>query len=321
LLDVSRINAGHLQLNAAPVEPAHVVQLAIDSVKPVSDAKGVRIAATVGDNAPILGDLGRLHQVLCNLLTNSVKFSPDGGVVEIAVALAPPNVVITVRDHGEGIDPEFMPHLFEPFRQADAGSARSRGGLGLGLTITKRLVELHRGTIEAHSDGEGRGATFIVRLPSASRRDAATDAPALSPDANPSAAGELDGLHVLLIEDEPDTRELLLNLFDVCGANACGMSSAADAMAQFHRDRPDIIVSDVGLPGEDGLTFLRKLRHLPGGDVPAVALTAFVRPEDREVALAAGFDAHVAKPIEPEEFLHIVTQVLRDRRAREHAPA
>jgi signal transduction histidine kinase len=319
LLDVSRINAGRLQLNAAPVEPAHVVQLAIDSVKPASDAKGVRIAATVIDNETILGDIGRLQQVLCNLLTNGVKFSADGGLVEIAVTSEQPNVVITVRDYGDGIHPEFMPFLFEPFRQADAGSARSRGGLGLGLTITKRLVELHRGSIEAHSDGEGRGATFTVRLPSASRRGAAPDAFLLSPDANASAGRALDGLHVLLIEDEADTRELLLALFGVCGANAFGTSSAADAMEQFRRDRPDIIVSDVGLPGEDGLTFLRKLRHLPGGDVPAVALTAFVRPEDREVALAAGFDAHVAKPIEPEAFLHTVTQVLRDRRARELA--
>jgi signal transduction histidine kinase/ActR/RegA family two-component response regulator len=321
LLDVSRIGAGRLRLNLAPAEPAQIVQLAVDAVKPSADARGIRIAVTVSDNEPIRADVGRIQQVLCNLLANAVKFSTDRDQVEIAVRHEAPNVIITVRDHGEGIKPEFMPYLFEPFRQADAGATRSHGGLGLGLTITKRLVELHGGTIQAHSEGEGRGATFVVRLPGASACAAATpDARTPLGDSNRSAGRELGGLNVLLVEDESDTRELLLTLFEFCGANASGACSAADALEQFHRDRPDIIVSDVGLPGEDGLTFLRKLRQLPGGDIPAVALTAFVRPQDRDVALAAGFDAHVAKPIEPTEFLHVLTQVLRDRRGHELTP-
>jgi signal transduction histidine kinase/CheY-like chemotaxis protein len=318
LLDVSLIRAGRLRMNVASIEPAMVVQMAIDSMKPVADAKGVHIAAIVNGRGSVMGDTGRLHQILCNLMTNGVKFSPAGGRVEVTLEREPPDVVITVRDYGEGIKPEFLSVLFEPFRQAEAGSARSHGGLGLGLTITKKLVELHGGTIRAHSDGEGCGATFVIRLPSASVAPVAWRAVSpLSSEPSLSAGQELAGLRVLLVEDEPDTREVLVALFEVCGARACATASAADAMEQFHSERPDLIVSDVGLDGEDGLTFVRALRRLPGGDVPAVALTAFVRPEDRDAALAAGFDAHVAKPIEPERFLQIVTQLLRERGSRE----
>jgi signal transduction histidine kinase/ActR/RegA family two-component response regulator len=318
LLDVSRISAGHLRLNIAPVDLPLIVQMAIDSVKPAAEAKGIRIAAILEADQPVLGDVGRLQQVVWNLLTNGVKFSARGGVLEVALRHEAPNVVVTVRDHGEGIHPAFLPFLFEPFRQADAGFKRLHGGLGLGLTITRKLVELHGGTIQAHSDGAGKGATFVVRVPAASKRTASQPDAAEVVRAPDLLAGRaLRGLQVLLVEDEPDTRELLLALFDACGANARGASSAADALAQFNRGRPDVIVSDVGLRGEDGLTLVRTLRSLPGGDVPAVALTAFARAADRDVALAAGFDAHVAKPIEPERFLKVVTGLLKDRRARQ----
>jgi signal transduction histidine kinase/ActR/RegA family two-component response regulator len=322
LLDVSLIRAGRLRMNVVPIEPALVVQMAIDSVRPVADAKRVQIVATVNGHSPVMGDAGRLHQILCNLMTNGVKFSPAGGRVEVTLERQPPDVVITVRDNGEGIKPEFLSVLFEPFRQAEAGSARSHGGLGLGLTITKKLVELHGGTIRAHSDGVGCGATFVVRLPSAPARPAArTAVPAPSSEPNLLAGRDLAGLRVLLVEDEPDTREVLVALFEVCGATAHAAASAADATEQFKRERPDLVVSDVGLEGEDGLTFVRALRRLPGGDVPAVALTAFVRPEDRDAALAAGFDEHLAKPIEPARLLQIVTQLLRERRSRQGARA
>jgi signal transduction histidine kinase/ActR/RegA family two-component response regulator len=322
LLDVSRITAGRVRLNVAPIEPATFIQMAIDAVRPAAEARGVRLETKLDGMESVLGDAGRLQQVVSNLLTNAVKFSPNGGQVEVALGHEPPDVTIAVRDHGEGIKPEFLPHLFEPFRQADAGFTRSHGGLGLGLTISKRLVEQHGGTIQAHSDGAGRGATFVVRLPSASRRpDARRGAQHASREPAIPEDHELRGLHVLLVEDEPDTREVLLALFDACGASACGTSSAAEAVEQFHRKRPDVIVSDIGLRGEDGLTLIRKIRRLPGGaDVPAVALTAFVRAEDRDAALAAGFDAHVTKPIEPERLLYDVIQLLRGRSAREPVP-
>ena len=240
LLDVNLIRAGRLRMNVAPVEPAVVVQMAIDSVRPAAEANGVLIAAFVKTNEQVLGDAGRLHQIVCNLITNGVKFSPHGGRVDVALAHEPPDVVISVRDYGEGIKAEFLPFLFEPFRQAEAGFARSHGGLGLGLTITKKLVELHGGTIQAESDGEGRGATFVIRLPSASRRPVARPgAPALSSEPVLTAGPELRGLRVLIVEDEPDTRELLLALFNVSGAHACGASSAADAIELFHREKPE----------------------------------------------------------------------------------
>jgi signal transduction histidine kinase/ActR/RegA family two-component response regulator len=313
LLDVSRIQAGHLRLNLVRVDPATFVQMALDSVKPAADAKGVRLVAVLGRLEPLVGDAQRLQQVVSNLLTNAVKFSQPGGLVELALASETGQVVVTVRDHGEGIPPEFLPQLFQPFRQAQGGFKRLHGGLGLGLTIAKQLVELHGGVIEATSAGPGKGATFVARIPSSSSLapDGVVVEAAREPDL--TAGGALRGMHVLLVEDEPDTRELLLALFDACGAYACGTSSAADALAQFMRSPPDVIVSDVGLRGEDGLTLLRKLRSLPGGDVPAVALTAFARVSDREVALAAGFDVHVAKPIEPERFLHVVSSLVKSR--------
>ncbi len=322
LLDVSLIRAGRLRMNVAPVDPTVVVQMAIDSLRPAAEANRVLIAASVETSELVLGDAGRLHQIVSNLIANGVKFSPNGGRVDIALAHEPPEVVISIRDYGEGIKPEFVPFLFEPFRQAEAGSARSHTGMGLGLTITKRLVELHGGTIQAHSDGEGRGATFVVRLPSASGRPAARPgAPGLSSEPALTAGPELRGLRVLIVEDEPDTRELLLALFGARGADARGASSAAEAIELFHREKPEVIVSDVGLRGEVGLTFVRQLRGLPGGDIPVVALTAYVRSEDRETALAAGFDAHLTKPVEPERLLQVVTQVLRERLSRERARA
>ena len=322
LLDVNLIRAGRLRMHAVPVEPAVLVQMAIDSLRPAADANGVVLAAFLETNEPVLGDAGRLHQIVCNLMANAVKFSPHGGRVDIAVAHEPPEIVISVRDYGEGIEPEFLPFLFEPFRQAEGGVTRSHGGLGLGLTITKRLVQLHGGTIQADSEGEGRGATFVVRLPSASGRPVTRPgAPAFSSESIVTAGPPLRGLRVLVVEDEPDTRELLLALFGASGAYAYAASSAAEAIELFHREKPEVVVSDVGLRGEDGLDLVRRLRSLPGGDIPVVALTAFARSEDREYALAAGFDAHVTKPVAPERLLHVVAEVLRERLSRERARA
>jgi signal transduction histidine kinase/ActR/RegA family two-component response regulator len=318
LLDMSRITAGSLRLNVAPIEPAIPVQMAIDAVRPAADARAVRLEAQLDGAGLVLGDAGRLQQIVSNLLTNAVKFSPSGGRVDVALGREASDVTIAVRDLGEGIEREFLPHLFEPFRQADASFARPHGGLGLGLTITKRLVELHGGTIQAHSDGAGRGATFIVRLPCTSRSLDATSEPPRERALATAGERRLTGLRVLLVEDEPDTREVLLALFDASGARASATSSAAEALEQFHRERPDIIVSDIGLRGEDGLALIRKVRRMSGGaDVPAVALTAFARAEDRAAVLAAGFDAHLAKPIEPERLLHDVARLLRDRSGRE----
>jgi signal transduction histidine kinase len=318
LLDVSRITAGRLRLDVAEVEPATFVRLAVESVGPAAESRGIRIDVAIDGDATVAGDVARLQQVVSNLLTNAVKFSPDDSAIEVTVRHEPPDVTIAVRDHGQGIRAEFLPHLFEPFRQAEPGFARPHGGLGLGLTIAKSLVALHAGTIEARSDGVGTGATLVVRLPCAAHREGRPER--RSWPSQPALEGEsgLGGLHVLLVEDEPDTREMLLALFESCGASASGASSAAEALEQFHRQRPNVIVSDIGLRGEDGLSLIRKLRLTPGGaSIPALGLTAFVRTEDRDAVLAAGFDVHVPKPVEPEPFLREVLRLVRRRSGRD----
>jgi signal transduction histidine kinase/CheY-like chemotaxis protein len=318
LLDVSRMSSGRLNVDFGSISPADVVRIAIESVRPQAEAKGLQIVTVQKDRVPpIRGDAARLQQVVINLLTNAVKFSSAGGRVEVTVAHDPSNVSIEVRDHGRGIAARFLPHLFTPFWQADSGFARPTGGLGIGLTIVKRLVELHGGSIEARSEGEGRGATFLVRLPT--RLEVAHVSPAApipSPDASRHAEGELHGVTVLVIEDEPDSRALSVEVFESCGARVVAAATGAEAIEHLRGTRPDVIVSDVGLSGEDGLTLLRELRGKHGaGGVPAIALTAYVRPEDRDDVLAAGFDAHVAKPVDIQHLRRTVAELLTRGRA------
>jgi PAS domain S-box-containing protein len=320
LLDMGRIISGKVRLDVRPIELAGVVSAAIETVRPAADAKGVRIqAALTTPDQTVSGDPGRLQQVFWNLLSNAVKFTPGGGVVRVSVARVSGHVEVAVSDTGEGIRPEFLPHVFDRFRQADASTTRRHGGLGLGLAIVKQLTELHGGRVTVASEGPGRGTTFTVSLPLAStsaggaarRQDAASaTAPAARPPSyTDSLMPQLEGLRVLVVDDEPDARALLRRLLEECRATVRQARSAADAMEQFRAEVPDVLISDIGMPGEDGYSLIRRVRALPaeqGGHVPAIALTAYARAEDRVRAVLAGFQAHIPKPLEPAELIATV---------------
>jgi PAS domain S-box-containing protein len=316
LLDISRIVSGKLRLNLSPLDPLRVVETAMDTVRPAAEAKGVRLKLTRDvSTGPILGDSERLQQVIWNLLSNAVKFTPKGGQVEVLLGRAGSDVEIAVTDTGKGMLPQFLPYVFERFRQADMGIARSYGGLGLGLAITRHLVELHGGSIEATSPGEGLGSTFVFRIPLANSRSATGETtnrpPAMADNALPCPT-ELRGLRVLIVEDEQDARDLMASILEGCGALVTAATTAAEAIELIRQEPPDIMVSDVGMPGESGYDLIRKVRLLPpdhGGRTPAVALTAYARMEDRTRALMMGFDMHVPKPIEPSELLVVIAHL------------
>jgi CheY-like chemotaxis protein len=275
------------------------------------EAKALSLRSAVDPDAgPVFGDPSRLQQVVWNLLTNAVKFTPKGGAIDVTVASVSSHVEITVHDSGTGISPEFLPHVFERFRQADSSTTRRYGGLGLGLSIVKRLVELHGGTITAESPGEGRGATFHVRLPVRVVAETGAMVRPQPPDRQelivPASEISLAGTRVLVIDDVPDARELLQAVLCDAGASVLTAESAAEGLAVVQAHRPDVIVSDIGLPGCDGYEFVRDLRRLGstgGGRTPAIALTAFARSEDRTRAMLAGYQVHMSKPVEPQELV------------------
>jgi PAS domain S-box-containing protein len=325
LLDVSRITTGKLRLELQQVRLAETINEAIETVQQSADAKGIQIVREIHDeDAVIAGDPGRLQQVVWNLLSNSIKFTPAGGRVTVSVRTEGGTATIVVSDTGIGIRPEFLPHVFERFLQADTSVTRRIGGLGLGLAIVKHVVEMHGGSVRVDSAGEGRGATFTIVLPSSdvaatADRDAAAAAAARVDYAD---GVSLDGVRVLVVEDEPDTREFLRRLLDSYGASVILAESASDALARFEGDRPDILVSDIGLPEMDGHDLMRRIRRLDktGRDsVPAIALTAYARSEDRTRALRAGYQAHMAKPVEPAELVATIaslTGLMDTRRPR-----
>jgi PAS domain S-box-containing protein len=314
LLDVSRITSGKLRLDLAVVQLVPVVEAAVDAVLPAAGAKSVQIEQRLdADAGPVHGDPGRLQQVVWNLVTNAVKFTPAGGRVLVSLARRGDQAEIAVKDTGKGIDPAFLPHVFDPFRQADAGVARGAGGLGLGLSIVKELVELHGGKVHAESEGQGRGATFVVRLPVRAKATRAHgDA---SDEAPPQSLPQLVGLRVLVVDDEPDMRELLCEILSECRSEVTAAGSVAEAMNVFERGgAPDVLVSDISMPGETGYDLIRRVRALPadqGGGVPAAALTALTRAEDRRHVLSAGFQLHVPKPVEPAELVTVVATLAR----------
>lgn len=318
LLDVSRIITGRLRLSVRQLDPIHVVEAALDAVRPAAEARGIRLHATLDPQAgPIMGDPDRLQQVVWNLLDNAVKFTPKGGAVQVLLERVASSVGLTVRDTGQGIDPEFLPHVFERFRQQESGLHRPHGGLGLGLSIAKSLVEQHGGAIRVESEGAGRGATFVVRLPRASVRAEPAPRPFASPvlalPGDKPCPTAIDGLRVVVVDDEADARDLLVAILEQCGATVEAARSAAEAYALVQATLPDVIISDVGMPGEDGLAFIQRVRALPpsrGGRTPAVALTAYARSEDRTQALTAGFHAHVSKPVELSELLAVVASLV-----------
>jgi PAS domain S-box-containing protein len=315
LLDVSRIIAGKLHLTEGRVDLAEVVAAAADVVRPAADTRAVRLGLRCDPDAGfVMGDADRLQQVVWNLLANAVKFTPSGGKVEVRLRRAAQLVEIVVEDNGQGIAADFLPFVFERFKQAEGGTTRKHGGLGLGLAIVRHIVELHGGRIEAHSEGAGRGATFTVQIPicPASSRSPIPGDPEAPPPSQTSPLSRpsgLRGLRVVIVDDEPDARELLASLFEHCEARAMIAASAAAALQLVREMRPDVLVSDIGLPEEDGYSLIQKIRALPpdeGGRTPAVALTAYARLEDRVRALEAGYDMHIAKPIEPSALLTAV---------------
>jgi signal transduction histidine kinase/DNA-binding response OmpR family regulator len=312
VLDVSRIVGGKLRLDIAGADVAAAIEAALETVRPVAEARGVLLSADVGAVGIIAADAGRLQQVVWNVLSNAIKFTPEGGSVDLAAARLGQRIVIRVTDTGEGIEPAFLPHLFEPFRQADGSTTRRHGGLGLGLAIVKQLVQAHGGTIRAESDGPHQGSTFTIELPARALPGAypkgATDNPAQAPRVD----GRLEHLRLLVVDDEEDARTLLEEILSDSGAMVMCASGAQEALELFEEFRPDVLISDVGMPDVDGFEFIAQLRRLPqeqGGRTPAIALTAYTRGEDLARATEAGFERLVMKPVDPASLVSAVANL------------
>lgn len=319
LLDVSRIITGKLQIDCAPVDLATVIESAIDAMRPAAEAKSIQFETSIQRaRSFVLGDHNRLQQVFWNLFSNAVKFTPRGGRVNVTASVVDAHVRVSVTDTGVGIDPDFLPFIFDRFRQADGSTTREHGGLGLGLAIVRHLLELHHGVIEVESPGSNLGSTFTIVLPMATDTSAskiAADTFAYtSKGPQPFCVDErLHGLRVLVVDDEPDARDLLSAILTRCGSDVRCSDSAADAIQTFTEWHPDVLISDIGMPNEDGYSLIRRVRELDSTRakiVPAVALTAYATDEDRSQALAAGFQIHVAKPIEPENFVTSIASIL-----------
>jgi signal transduction histidine kinase/CheY-like chemotaxis protein len=329
LLDVSRIIAGTLTLRMAPVDLVAIAHDACDAIGPVAAARRIDLVCPADDDASaerVVADATRLQQAIGNLLTNAVKFTPDGGRIAVSVARAGGQMVVEIADTGRGIDAAFLPHVFERFRQADSATSRPHGGLGLGLTIVRKIVELHGGTVDAASEGEGRGATFAIRLPiltegtSSDRSAEPVDRRAIPRDRRLGAfpgraypAGErLVGLRILVVDDDPDGRTLTALALTDLGARVNTAASAHGARQMLRSQRPEVLVSDLGMPGEDGYSLIRQIRQHEaehGGFLPAIALTGYAGDEERSRAFAAGFQAHVPKPLDPAELIAAIRRV------------
>jgi PAS domain S-box-containing protein len=306
LLDASRIATGKLSLENRPVELMSIVEAAVDAVRPSVEAKNLRMQIVLEPwVGPFNGDQERLRQVVWNLLSNAIKFTPQGGLIEIRLERLENKALLIVSDTGQGIDPEYLPYIFDRFSQMDSSSRRRQGGLGLGLAIVKHIVELHGGAIYAYSRGEEQGSDFMVTLPLATQSGDGEGSPmwaAPRPEGEETRSGTLSGVRVLVVDDEHDTREVLSVMLTRYGAEIRTAGSAAEALEVFGQWLPDVLVSDIGMPGEDGYALIKKIRALPpenGADVPAIALTAFASAQDKKIALAAGFQRHLAKPVEP----------------------
>jgi PAS domain S-box-containing protein len=316
LLDVSRIISGNLRLEVQRLQLTDVIEAALAAVLPAANAKQLRIHKVLDSLAgPVTGDAARLRQVVWNLLSNAIKFTPKGGQIQLLLERVNSHVEISVIDTGIGIKPEFLPHVFDRFRQADASTTRRHAGLGLGLAIVKQLVEMHGGTIRAKSPGEGQGATFTITLPITVVHPERPKPQKVRPKESDAMEdvcqdGALAGLKVLVVDDEPDARQLLRRVLVECQAQVAVASSAAEALAVIGQFRPDVLVSDIGMPDQDGYDLIHQVRANPATrDIPAAALTAFARPEDRKRSLLAGFQTHVAKPVDPAELTAVVASL------------
>ena len=320
LLDVSRIITGKLRMDVRPADPNSFIDAAVEAVRPAAEAKGVRMQKVMDTGAiSVPGDPVRLQQVVWNLLSNAIKFTPRGGRVQIRSERVNSHLEIVVSDTGQGIPPDFLPHVFDRFRQADQKTSRQYGGMGLGLSIVRHLVELHGGTVSATSEGEGRGATFTVKLPITPVYQLDPSGSRVHPAARnllpaDDSPDRLDGLKILVVDDEPDTRELLKQGLEYCGAKVKVVGTAAEAVDGLVTFLPDILISDIGMPEVDGYDLIRQIRELPanmGRKIPAIALTAYTRVEDRLAALRAGYDMHVPKPVELTELVAVAATVVR----------
>jgi signal transduction histidine kinase/ActR/RegA family two-component response regulator len=324
LLDMSSIISGKVRLNLRTVDLASVINATVESIGPTAEAKHIQLQVELDPKAePVKGDPHRLQQVFWNLLTNAVKFTDRNGRIAVVLSRVDSNLQIEVTDNGEGIDPAFLPLVFDRFRQADPSSTRRHGGLGLGLSIVKQLVELHGGAVSATSAGKGRGATFRIILPAMAMANHAEHAPivrqpALSTFEEPTRtenfpSAELGGVKILVVDDEADARALIERLLHDCNATVATAASAPDAIRALDEHSPDVLISDIGMPGEDGFGLIRRIRARSDelASVPAIALTAYARVEDRIKAINAGYQLHLSKPIEPAELLTMVQSLLR----------
>jgi PAS domain S-box-containing protein len=310
LLDLSAMVAGGLRLNVTRVDLREVIGGAVETVRPAADAKSLRINLSISPSVPqVAADPGRIRQVLWNLLSNAVKFTPGGGAIDVVVSRGPGDVEISVRDNGQGISAEFLPHVFEAFRQADSSSTRQVGGMGLGLAIVRHIVEAHGGSAAVKSDGPGKGATFTIRLP-------ASPAPADSAHSPDGELVMLRGRRVLAVDDDESTQELVATMLLMYGVSVRTAGRATQAFDILSSWEPDVLLADLAMPGEDGYTLVRRVRAMPPplGSIPAVALTAYTDPQSVQNAFAAGFDAHLGKPLEPHVLADALTKMLRKQR-------
>lgn len=323
ILDVSRIITGKMQIESEPVELAAVIQSAVDTLYPAADAKSISLTVSIDENTGLVtGDADRLQQIIWNLVSNAIKFTPAGGEIKVRLEQIDAHAEISISDTGIGISPKFLPFVFERFRQADSSTTRTDSGLGLGLAIVRHLVELHGGTVRAESEGEGKGAAFTIKLPlgvageTIAPTDKTSPAPNLTKEARgkTSDAPDLRGLRVLVVDDDPDTLEILNLMLSQYGAEVRTAASVVDALETFLDWKPAVLVSDIGMPNEDGFSLIGKIRGLSpeqGGNVPAAALTAYVRERDKFQALAAGFQTHIAKPVEQTTLAEAVAELAR----------
>jgi len=313
LLDLSRIMSGRFRLDVQQISLAEIVRGALDSIEPAAQAKGVRLESVLDPRSVVVsGDPARLQQVFWNLLSNAVKFTPKGGKVQVLLQRVNSHIEFSVSDTGIGIPEDFLPHVFERFSQKDSSTHREYGGLGLGLAISKQLVDLHGGSIQAKSLGEGHGATFVVTLPLIILGKESNLSPRIHPTAVelPEAVPvpKLDGVRALIVDDEADALELIRRVLESQGALVTPVRSAEEALRLLESHRPDVLISDIGMPGIDGYQFMRRLRSAEPKErrTPALALTAFARPDDRKHAILAGYQAHLAKPFDLAELAIVV---------------
>ena len=325
LLDLSRIITGKFRLDIAPVDLGAAIASAVEAIQPAADAKGITIDIVAEEGAGIMvGDEARLQQAVWNLLANAIKFTPGPGRVTVSRRRRGADVDIEVADTGEGIDPSVLPFVFDRFRQGDSGTTRAHAGLGLGLAIVRHIIELHGGRVAVSSDGRGKGSTFRISLPVVPSEQAAiaATAPPTTTAADRAAAAHLAGARVLVVDDDQDARELVTVLLRSRGAEVTAVASADECTSVFDREVPDVLVSDIAMPGQDGLDLMRRLRQRPaaqGGKVPAIALTAYARDEDRARSISAGFDLHLSKPVDLDELVASVARLARVSASRDAA--